>query len=894
LNRVPLQLPFAFFASGAAALLFEVLWFRAFGRVLGNTVWAATLVLTAFMLGIACGGVLAARWARRVRRPARAFAAAEALVAVSGAALVWALPALEAPVGRWLAPLVDQPALVASLRFALPLAAMLVPTIAMGITLPLGVRVLAQRDTARSLGLLYAANTFGACLAPMIAEYYLIGALGLRGTALAAATLNLLAATVALSLPVSEPAAPSRESSPAGGVDLRLLVAAAGAGALALALEVVWFRLLLLYAEGTDQTFALLLLLMLAGIALGGALAPLLARFGCAWVAAAGGVAVALGYALFSASAGARGGDIVRHGILLMLPAALLSGAFFTLLGAQLRGGSADPQPAIGRLTCANTLGAAGGAAFGGFVLLPGLGIEKSLFVLAGGYALLALLFLKGGAWRRMLAPAAAAAALAFFPFGRMERHLDNAAALYKAMDRAVVARVTEGPTTTLQVLRADRFGEPARWRLLTDSVSMSGTGRDSLRYMNFFAWLPLALHPEPRRALLISYGAGNTARALLDDPGLQELVVVDLSPEILAASRLIHGAADPLDDPRVRLVVEDGRHFLRTREERFDIVTAEPPPPAMAGVVNLYSREYFTALARRVAPGGLATYWLPVLQFRPEGARAVIAAFCDAFPDCTLWSGARYEWVLLGGREFRHRPPARAFARLWSEGARAARLEASGFEHPAQLGAAFLADAEQLRRWLAGAAPVTDDRPKRMATLGYLDLDADTDEYRALLDPQAAAANFRGSGWIGAHWPAEFVGPAAEFYRVQSVFNQPLPADLAQTLMHVDAFLRRTKLITPVLWLLDTDMTELAIIERRRIAAGGKSAPEHAYPLGARALASGDYRTAAALLAEAAERGDARAGAPAAYAACRAGLSAQARAVKGAEALPPALRCWK
>src|SRR6266850_3707047 len=101
LIRESLRLPLAFFASGAAGLLFEVLWFRALGRVLGNTVWAGALVLTAFMLGIALGGLLAARWAQRIRRPARVFAAAEITVAISGSLLVWGLPAAEALIGAW-------------------------------------------------------------------------------------------------------------------------------------------------------------------------------------------------------------------------------------------------------------------------------------------------------------------------------------------------------------------------------------------------------------------------------------------------------------------------------------------------------------------------------------------------------------------------------------------------------------------------------------------------------------------------------------------------------------------------------------------------------------------------------------------------------------------------
>jgi spermidine synthase len=890
--RDPFRLSLAFFASGAAALLFEVLWFRGLGRVLGNTVWAAALVLTAFMLGIALGGLLAARWAQRIRNPARAFAAAELVVALAGSLLVWGLPLAEAPLGRWLSPLSDQPALSANVRLALALAAMLVPCIAMGMTLPMGVRLLARTDTARALGVLYAANTIGACLAPMLAEHFLIGALGLRGTALAAAALNFTAAALVFPLVFRPPAADAgAAAAPAGGDpwDVRLLVAAGATGAIALALEVIWFRLLLLYAPATDATFALLLMLMLAGIALGGLYAPALSRLGFPMLAAASTVAVVAGYYLTPA---ARGGNVVWSAIVLMVPAAVLSGSFFTLLGAQLRADRQNPQPAIGRLTFANTLGAAAGAALGGFILLPGLGMENGLFVLAAGYAVLPLLFLGRSGWRRT-APAAALAAVALllFPFGRMERHLDSAAGMYKALEGSVVARVVQGPNTTLQVLRADRFGEPAAWRLLTDSYTMTGITRDSLRYMQFFAWLPLALHPEPRRALLISYGAGNTARALLDDPGLRELTVVDVAPEILAASPLIHGAKDPLGDPRVRLVIEDGRHYLRTRQERFDIITAEPPPPPIAGVVNLYSLEYFKALAERLAPGGLVSYWLPIRQFHPAGARAVVAAFCEAFPDCSLWSGVHYEWVLVGGRDFRHRPATSSFARLWEQPSSAVRIAASGFEHPAQLGAAFLADAGQLRRWLAGAAPVTDDHPKRMATTTVIV--ERRDEYFAMLDPQAAAANFGSSPWIAAHWPKELLGPALEFYRVQHFFNGHLPAEPAKRVELIDQLLRRTRLTIPVVWLLDTDMVERDIAERQVAAARGAHQPAHSYVLGAWALAGGQYDQAARFLAVAAEQDPKRAGAVAAYAACRAGQRARAQAVKGADLLPPALRCW-
>jgi spermidine synthase len=891
--RESVRLPLAFFASGAAALLFEVLWFRALGRVLGNTVWAGALVLTAFMLGLALGGVLAARWAQRVRNPVRAFAAAEATVAIAGTLVVWLLPEIEALVGAWLVPLTERSGVTGAVRLLLALAALLVPTTAMGMTLAFGVRALAQRETTRALGILYAANTFGACIAPLLAEYQLIELLGLRGTALVAAGLNGLAAVIALSHHArAAPQAGALAQSGETSSPRRLLAAAALAGALFLGLEVIWFRILILYAPGTDATFALMLSVVLLGIALGGLLAPLLARAGFAWVAAGSSLAVVAGYVVAGPLHISGPPELLRYSLPLMLPAATLSGALFTLLGAGLRGGAENPQPAIGRLTTANTLGAALGAALAGLVFLPLLGMEISLFVFACGYVLLPLLLVDSrSAWRRAWPAAVALVGLAFFPFGRMQSHLAEAAFPYQLFDNSKVVRVTEGPTTTLQVLRTERFGEAAAWRLVTDSYSMTAINRYAMRYMQLFAWLPLSLHPQPRSALLISYGAGNTAQALLSDPQLAQLTVVDLSPEMLSASPLLHGDRDPLLDPRVRVVREDGRHFLRTRREQFDVITAEPPPPSIAGVVNLYTREYFLALAARLAPGGLASYWLPVMQFRVEGAKAVVAAFCDAFPDCTLWAGTKRDWILMGGRDFKHRPGTRELGRLWRDPLAAQRLVANGLEHPAQLGASFLADAAQLRQWARNTPPVTDDQPKRLRPAQ--DFDSEPPDYEQWLQVDGARRRFEASAWIAAHWPSQYLAWTPQYFVVQPVLNGQVVADPVKTLPQVDVLLRHTDLRVPILWMLDTDMTEQAILERR-LADGAKGVrPEYAFALGAGALAERDYARAAVLLTQAAER-NSRAGPVAAYALCRAGAPHRAQAVRGAKQLTPELRCWK
>jgi predicted membrane-bound spermidine synthase len=887
--RESVRLPPAFFCSGAAALLFEVLWFRALGRVVGNTVWAGALVLTAFMLGMALGGVLAARWAQRIRNPGRAFAAAEATVAVAGTLLVWGLPEAEALVGSWLAPLVEHSGLLGAVRLALSLAALLVPTTAMGMTLAFGVRLLAHKETARALGILYAANTFGACVAPLVAEYHLIGALGLRGTALVAASLNAVAAAIALWSPAAPvPPTPASETAVAR-FPRRLLIVAALAGAFALGLEVIWFRLLLLYVPGDDAAFALMLAIMLFGIAVGGALAPLLARAGLVWVASGSSLAVVAGYLVTGPLHIPGRPELLHYALPLMLPAAILSGSLFTLLGAHLRGRSENPQAAIGRLTTANTLGAALGAAAAGLLLLPLLGMERSLFLFAAGYALLPLVLLDSRpGWKRLWPVTPALVGLALFPFGRMQSHLAEAAFQYQIGNDAKVVQVTEGPTTTLQLLRRDRFGEPLAWRLLTDSYSMTAIDRYAQRYMQLFAWLPLSLHAEPGARCSSATVRATPRRRCSAIRSFPSSPSSTSRRRSLPPARCCTAPEDPLRDPRVRLVREDGRHFLRTRREQFDIITAEPPPPAIAGVVNLYTREYFTALAKRLAPGGLATYWLPVLQFNPAGAKAVIAGFCDAFPDCSLWAGGRNDWILLGGREFRHRPGVRHYGRLWRDPVAGPRLVATGFEHPAQLGAAFLGDAAQLREWVNGTPPLIDDRPKRMQS--ELILDRAFHEYALWLLPEGARRRFEASPWIAAHWPKEWLGLKPHYFAVQPVLNAEIAPDPVKRLPDVDTLLRHTDLRIPVLWLLDTDMTEQAIVDRR-LANGMR--PEYAFALGARALAERDFVHASALLTQAAQR-DPRAGAAAAYALCRAGSPRRAAAVRGASQLAPSLRCWK
>src|SRR6185503_4085905 len=489
------------------------------------------------------------------------------LAAASGALLVAAFPYLPALFRPLFTPIADDIAALNAARLAIAFGLMLIPATALGATLPLLAKPLEALTGSYgfALGRLYGINTLGAVAGALAAELLLIPSLGLRGSGFAGAACNLAAALIASRLPdLSGVASPSRPERRARG---RLLAAAALAGGALLALEVVGLRFLLLFVDGTSLIFAV----MLAGIALGGLAGARLSRRrqltgGLARAAAAAAAVVLVGgYAaypwLLRLLAPLHPQSPASAALLcafIMMPAALLSGFLFTVLGERLRGSMDDAVAATGALTLANTLGAMLGSLLAAFVLLPVLGLERSFFALALVYAAAVMVVPAPEClpWRGLRPALAAALALALFPFGTMaQKHFRTVEERFAG--RIVAAR--EGLAQTTFYLAHDFLGEPLFLRLATNSYSMASTAIGVQRYMKLFAYLPAALHPKIERALLICFGVGMTASALTDLPDLRSLEVVDVSSDVLDMADIVHTdpARHPLRDPRVRTRVE-------------------------------------------------------------------------------------------------------------------------------------------------------------------------------------------------------------------------------------------------------------------------------------------------------------------------------------------------
>jgi spermidine synthase len=873
-----------FFLSGAAALLFETLWFHQAGLTFGNSVWASAIVLSSFMAGLALGNGLMARFGTRVRRPVRFYALLEAVIGVFGVTLVFILPAASAWLAPVFRPFLDQPLILNPLRLGVGFMLLLLPATAMGATLPVLVKALMARDPnfGSVLGRLYGWNTLGAVVGAVAGEVALVGWFGIRGTAMVAGALDGVAVVTALALSIRlTPAGEAAFAAPAAAARVRItpraarsLAAAFFAGGTLLALEVVWFRFMHLFVHSGGLVFSLMLAAVLAGIGLGGFAGgfwlrrdPGGFRHAPALALLSGALSAALYYGFSFAVAPytefliADPGTVLWLSFVLMFPISLLSGILFTFIGAALHRDLAPETRATGLLTLANTLGGALGSAIGGFALLPMLGMEFSFFALGASYGIVGLLLWGLRApdapsarplWRIVFA-GLFVVGMVFFPFGIMESdYLRISIERWDEKHEMEIAAVREGRIETIVYLRKDLDGEPVFYQLLTNGFSMSATTSLGRRYQRLYVFWPVALRPDPKRALVISCGAGSTAKGLVETRSLEHIDVVDISRAILELSDLVYPDPDdhPLNDPRVHVHIEDGRYFLQATEGRYDIITADPPPPKNAGVVNLYTQEYFQLIYDRLNEGGIATYWLPGHNTLESDTKAIIRGFCEVFEDCSLWAGYDTDWMLAGSRNARWARSEADFLRQWQDPLLAKELQAVGIEKPEQMGAMFMADAEQLRVLVGDTPPLVDNYPKRLSNERHSPHRARI-VYRPWMNTELTRERFRSSGFIRRAWPEGLRERSLAYFDFQGSINDVgtrRQFSIPEWIERLHETLSRTDLETLIIWQLGDTTDRLDAVDR--LLAKGK--PRHPYRrfLAKRAFADRDYDLAARYLA--------------------------------------------
>jgi spermidine synthase len=737
----------AFFASGAAGLVYELCWIREASAIFGGTTLAASSVLAVFFAGLALGSALFGRIAERLVRPLRAFVALELAVAALAVLTPLAFAAAAPLFGslyRATAP--GSLALFAG-RLALVAAILLPPTLLMGGTLPLLCREYVRRDArvAGPVGWLYGINTLGALAGCLLCGLWWLPAFGLARSLQLAAGLGVAAAVgVALALRGRRSRVePQRSSEGTGARRLaqeqtrpRLVAALVFVtGFAAVGGQVMWIRFLALVLPNGVHATTFTLAAVLAGIAAGGVLAAAvgdrlrrpLSAFAALQLAWAVAVVFALHLPVATLRELARPLGAADPGLaflagfgpcaLLALPA-LLSATGLPLAvriaGAQARGASRR----VGVLFALNTLGGIAGSLVVGFYALPRLGLEP---VLAGlsGVSLLAGAIAAGWAAGREVrtrAVAAVAVACAVGTWMVLPRWLGTALPDDHLLD----------PGDELVALREGREGNVAVIRhagQLTLEIDRWWQGQRAANHQRVAAHLPALLHGAPRRALVVGLGAGQTPSRLLLHESLERLDCVEIEPAVIEVVRDHFEGAAWLDDPRVRLFAEDGRAFVAHGEGRYDLISLELGQVFRPAVAPFYHQDFYARAAARLAPGGLLSQFVPLAFFAPAELRRAIASFLAVFPASSLWYNSS-ELLLIGAREPLAAIDAGRLLRALARPAIRADLDFShwggadrALHRPEVLLGGFLLGPPELHELAAGAAPFRNDRPE----LAYL-----------------------------------------------------------------------------------------------------------------------------------------------------------------------------
>jgi spermidine synthase len=756
-----LAIHLAFLASGAASLIYQVIWFKQLQFVLGSSTFAVSVTVASFFFGLSLGSWLGGRLADRLLRPLRTYALLELSLAVVALAVTLLLSKWSV-VAPGLAPILGgRSVFSAVLTVLVSFLTLALPTMLMGATVPLLAKYLIreQQAVARRIGVLYGINTLGAAIGCAAVGLVLIGTIGLWQSALVGAAIYASIAVLIGFLVLSAPATDAPVTTmaigeapaavPVGSTDSRgsvvpLVLVFALSGFVSIAEEILWFRVLANFSLHTVYAFSAMLSTYLLGLVLGAFicakfLAPrkerLLAHFAQLQllIATASLVTVAflgrsrnilaivaplperIGIPTSILDPLASTMEIMLLCLVVLLVPTTLIGVGFPLASELTIRHLPVLGSRLGRLYALNTLGGTLGSLTAGFLLLPYLGTQASLILIIAMNLLLFAVTVASqpslrrdrGLWRLGIEGVVVFCVGVWF-LG--PRYLAEAQTLFEG-GRILAFQEARDATFVVVGYHSEEAGEYQQ--LLVNGRSYANNALPGRRYMAVLGHLPALLHPEPRSALVACVGTGTTVGALTVHPGVQAIKAVDLAQTVFDFAPFF----EPLNhrfhlQPQVESIVADARHYLLSAEHEFDIITLEPPPPQDAGVVNLYSREFYELAKRRLAPGGMVAQWVPLDVSRQALPRMMVRTMMAEFPHVSLWIPNRMEGVVIGSME-----PLRidlaGWRRRMSAPALRADLEAIGFRSPEDLAAIFVAADGALAGLIGDAPLVTDNHPR-------------------------------------------------------------------------------------------------------------------------------------------------------------------------------------
>ncbi len=701
-----------FVGSGCAALIYEIVWLQLLQLVIGSTAVSLGVLLGTFMGGMCGGSLLLPRVVSYRRHPLRVYALLEVGIGAIGLLVLFGMPSVEHVYVHFAG--LGAPGIL--LRGAVAGVCLVPPTLLMGATLPAIARwVESGPEGVPWLGFFYSGNIAGAVFGCLLAGFYLLRVYDMATATYVAVALNVSVAAIALAL-AAIPAQYEASASPttnesarraAGAWAVYLTIALSGMSALGA--EVVWTRLLSLMLGGTVYTFSLILAVFLIGLGIGSTFGAVLARRAasarvalgvCQWLltAAIAWTAVMISESLpywpivpgLSPSPWYNFQLDLNRCLWAVLPPACLWGASFPLALAAVASRGQDPGRLVGGVYAANTIGAIAGALVFSLLLVPVIGTagaERGLIGLAAMAALVALMPLLWPAPGTVRTGGAAMLAAAMGVAGWLAWSVTPVPWEIVAFGRETPSFLPQSAPGIVKEV-PDEPGDPDVFctyvgegtnvsvavTLTREGVrSFHGAGKiqastqtADMRLQRMLGHIPSLVHKKPESVLVVACGAGITAGTFVLHPDVKRVVICDIEPLVPTIVAPMFGTENyhVVDDiarenphtvngKQVEVIYDDGRHFLRTTNEKFDIITSDPVDPWVKGCAALNTVEYYRMCRDHLNPGGSVGLWIPLYNTNLDSSKSVIATFFQVFPHGIVWSnyreGTGYDIVLFG-----------------------------------------------------------------------------------------------------------------------------------------------------------------------------------------------------------------------------------------------------
>ncbi len=740
-----------FFLSGATALIFEILWSRQFVTVFGNTSYAISVVLCAFMGGLGIGSLLGGRLADRFPQRLLMYGAMQAGVALwaMGIPVLLEVIRVHLPGLSLLAP---QSLLVPSLtRFVVSFGVLLVPCTMMGATLPLLSRFCADSVNVigRRIGMLYGLNTLGAAAGCFSAGFWMIQTLGLSATNRLAISVNLFIAVFVLlhHLARSRGAAPVRrqakraaaarpagqgESEPGLVVRRLLLAVAFFTGMAGLCCEILWVRYMGFFGS-EPYVFTIILGIYLLGLGTGSLFYRLLLSGYARPLNILALVVLLLGWSVpsfFGASTLILSlhepGTVSR--VLLMLVIAvvptLLMGMTFPLLCSAFTGSIARVGRSVGVLYAVNTIGSIVGSIIPVFVLIPALGIQQSILLMGLLYVGIAWALLVVTARRRkglqfaLLAICSASMVILFTIVVPMDLCKKSFLASSNKLGRHNdIVFYREGRTGTAIVVRDKVNG--------LKSIYINGILEVPTRYVDMACFKLMGgmgplLHPDPKEVSMICFGGGIAAGATIMYPDVKSLEVVDLESSVVEAARLLKQENnDLLRNSKLQVTIDDGRNYILVSKKKWPVIITDSTHPKSSDSWVLYTQEFYELIRSHLTVDGVLVQWLPAHGLSVAEYKVILRTFQSVFPHASLWIShgiaemdGYIRYTLLVATPQRLDIDVESLRSKLSAPAVAADMRPWHLDDPVGVLETFVCGEETLRRWTGDGAINTDNLP--------------------------------------------------------------------------------------------------------------------------------------------------------------------------------------